>query len=681
MVWYVIVSLLLIVFFELVGRYILFLTKINNFRCCFGIGFILFLAYSFITTSIIAALNVSFYVMCVIYALFFVAFLILIIKNIKTISLKIDVFDLLILVVFTSIMTLYTYNTSLGSLSGFDSTFYLNFVTSNIKTNSLNYAYYVNSISKSAISEQYYFQTFYYFAGFIAYIFKPLINIFHTTYYQTIYIWVFQILFNAFYFSLVLNALKIMKNKNNNAIVIIVFFFFLFTYGRVYYYNVLGFYGNTYRIVTVGYSTLILYLLTKQTNNDSLLSLFIISLIASASVSSTALFIDIFIMFGSYFVLCNKYKNILKYYSIALFFILIDLISLVTVYNVFICTILSFIISAILFVFGSKINSILSRKKILILLLIISFLFMFISSFIANGYGFNFSAFFENISEWADMTINYFRIQPSDTLLVLKIFILFLLILSLFMIRKEPFVMFIVILFICIFNPFCCSYLFSILRVFYRAFDIIVNPFTIVLYIDYVFGYIKKHPVLDALFALSIVLVFCQNNPVYPLYYHTSFVPNFESQNDNYNYEFKMMQSEKEVIETIYDDSIYYNLESPYIITSNLLTQSFIPNGRFLFMRDVYSRCPYKTESEKQLFAIFYPERYLGDKAKTIEPEYNNIPIYIKDAKIDYLVVDKTKEYYDSNNNEYSYLYYKVLEDYYPMFENDRYMIIRCFYQ
>ena len=42
------------------------------------------------------------------------------------------------------------------------------------------------------------------------------------------------------------------------------------------------------------------------------------------------------------------------------------------------------------------------------------------------------------------------------------------------------------------------------------------------------------------------------------------------------------------------------------------------------------------------------------------------------------MVVDKKFEYYDSRINEYSYLVYRVLEDMYPMYENDNYLVINC---
>lgn len=683
MIWYIVVSTILVFCFELIGRYILYLLKIDNIKCSFGIGLIVFLSYSYIATSLITALNCSFYIVGILYSLFFLMCTILIIKNRNKMNFKIDLVNLICLIGFVIIMLFFAYNTTLGNLNGFDSTYYINLVTSNIKANPMNYFYYSNSIAPTYVSKHYTFQTFYYIASYISYIFGSIINIFHKTYYQTTYIWVFQILFNCFFCSLIMNAIYSMNNNKNYFSVLILLLFFVFTYGRIYYYNVFGFYGNTYRIITVGYSTYILYLLTKSSKHDGLMMLFVISLLASASVSSSALFIDIVIMYGSYFILSNKYNNILKYYAIALFFIFVNLFTAVFSYNVAVCVLIAFIISIFLYIFSIPINSILSKKKFMFFIIIVSTFIMFISSLITTGNLFDFNAFFVNISEVSDMTINYFNIGLSQKLFYLKIFILLLIFLSFIAVKKEPFIMFVMILFVCIFNPFCCSFIFKIFKVFYRAFDIVVNPFTIVLYVNIILSFLKDRYVAQAAFFVCIIFVFCQNNPIKPLYYGASFEPEHSTGGVNfvnYNHEFKMSQEEKEAIDIIFEDYKYNHISNPYIITPCFFTQGIIPCGRYLYGR-TYWNMQYKINPEKQLFAIFYPERYLGDHVQNIIPDYNNIDKYLKEAAVDYLVVDKTKEFFNTNCNEYSYLYLKVLEDYYSFYENERYIVFRCFNQ
>ena len=681
MVWYVLVSALSLYCFEIIGRYILYVLNIKTIKCCFGIGIIVFLAYAYITTSLITAMNGPFYLLCVIYTLFFIVSLCLIIKNRKNISFKINLVNLILLITFETILLFYAYNTSLGDLNGFDTTFYLNFVTSNIKTDHLNLAYYSNARELTKIGYTYTFQSFYYIASFICYIFAPIISIFHRTYYQTVYIWVFQIIFNGLFFSLIINSLDLLKTKDNKIISLLIIIFFIFVYGRQFNYNVFGFYGNAYRIITTGYSTLILYLLFESNKDDGLMKLFLFSLLGSAAVSSSSLFIDIFIMYAAYFILCQKYNDILKYYSFVLLFIITNLLAVSLDLNVLLSLIISAVISIVLFIFGNSINKFLSNRKVLITIIILSFVLMFVSSYIATGNIFDYDSFFVNYSEWADSTINYFHLSSSRYLLYLKLFILLLLGSSFFSVKKEAFVKFMLILFICIFNPFCSGIIYKVLIVYFRAFDIIVNPFTIILYINYLLVYFNNNILLKTTLCLIIIFVSLQNKPLKPLYYHKSFKPDYDySGNEivNYNNEFKMSQVELDVIDVIYNDTFYYGVETPYIITPNLLTQSFIPNGKFLFNRKEYTNNLYTTAAEKQLFDIFSKNDYDDYEEKTIF-DYNKIKKYLKDAGIDYLVVNKRKQYYDDRNDTYSCLFYRILEDYYAMFDSDEYMVFRCF--
>lgn len=684
MIWYLFASAILLYCFEIIGRYVLYKLNINNFKCSFGIGIIVFLAYAYVTTSLIGAINCSFFIVSVIYMLFFVASIILILKDKSNLSFKIDVTDLLLLIIFEAVMIYFAYNTTLGDLNGFDSTFYLNLVSSNINSNSMNIGYFYNSMNQVKIGNIYIFQSFYYIASFISWGLTYIINFFHNTYYQTVYIWVFQILFNALFYSLIINSINITKIKEKRILKVLILLFFLLVYGRLYYYNVFGFFGNTYRIITIGYSTLILYLLTKSQKNKGLLLLLVSSLLASAAVSSSGVFIDIFIMFAAYFILCNKYDDILKYYSFVLLFVVTNLLATSLHISIAFCIIMSFVLSLVLFIFYRQFNKFLSKKIVLIVLLCISFITMFILSLIVTKNPFDFSSFFVNYSEEADMTINYFNLLSSKYLIFLKIFILLLIISSFLFVKKEDFIKFTCILFICIFNPFCVPVLNKILSVYFRAFDIIVNPFTIIFYIECILTLFKGKTFYNSFLYLILIVVFIQNNPLKPLYYHESFNPEYSiniKYDDRYNGEYKMLQGEIDVINAVYDDCAYNKVSTPYIISPNLLTQSIIPNGRYLFTRNEHDGCPYISESERQLFAIFYPERYLGDSAIGIIPNYDNIKQYIKEAGIDYLVIDKSKEYYDKNNNEYSYLYYKVLDDFYAMFENKRYLVIRCFDQ
>ena len=86
------------------------------------------------------------------------------------------------------------------------------------------------------------------------------------------------------------------------------------------------------------------------------------------------------------------------------------------------------------------------------------------------------------------------------------------------------------------------------------------------------------------------------------------------------------------------------------------------------------------TEAEKQVYAIFYPPNYLGEGCKDVDPDYDNVAKYIKEAGIDYIVMDKKLEYYNKNTDSWKYLIYTIAEcGYgYSIYSNDSYELF-CF--
>ena len=158
-----------------------------------------------------------------------------------------------------------------------------------------------------------------------------------------------------------------------------------------------------------------------------------------------------------------------------------------------------------------------------------------------------------------------------------------------------------------------------------------------------------------------------------PLYYHDSFVPN-----ENYNILMKMSNDDFDVIEKLKKEIEYSNKDAR-IVTSNLFTESIIPSCEYIYGRTL----PINTEwsdAEKQIYSIFYPSAYLGDVCKDIKADYGNVATYLKETGIDYLVLNKTQEYYDEETELYSYLLFKIAEcGYgYSMYSNDTYEVF-CF--
>lgn len=678
MVFYFITSIILAIIFEYIGRCFLYLIGYKNeTSCSFGVGIIVFLAYSYISTSLLFAINCPFYIPVVIYSLFFCVFTFLLVKYRKHINFKLNIKYIFIILLFSIVMIYYTYNTTLGDLGFYDSTFYLNIVTSNIKSPALNTTINDYGNTYSTISYLYSFQTYYLVASYISFIVTPLIKIFTNTYYVLSYIWIFQFLFNMFFCSLIIQSIKALKIEKHYILGILFFVFFLLFYGRTDTLNATGFFGNAYRFITTGYTILFLYKLFNETKFENWL-LFIISLLSNAAVSSTGLFVDIFIMFGAFFILVSKDVNTLKYYSLCLLFILTDLFTVLLSYNACICLIFSFLICAVLFIFSKQLYILFNKKNVsLITVMLIFVILCLLSNRISNNI-FDFSYFLNSNNPDVDQIFNYFNIFSIKKYTFIKLFILIIMIYSLIFKCKQDIIKFILILIICLFNPFCAPILNKVILVFTRSYDIIINPFTIVLFCSYLMDVNKYLYYILCLCLLVLSII----NPINaPVYSNNTYEPGYNyhfSKKNDYNGEFKMQNDEVEIINCLRDEIDYYHIEHPYIVTSNLLTQSFIPQGRYVYNRYNLRNNPFDDIDQSKIYYMFYPQQFFGEEYISDYSEYNNIPNYVNNAGIDYIVMNKDREYYDINSQNYSYLYFKLQEYFDPIYENNTYMLFKC---
>lgn len=195
---------------------------------------------------------------------------------------------------------------------------------------------------------------------------------------------------------------------------------------------------------------------------------------------------------------------------------------------------------------------------------------------------FDFSTFFENGSEIYDMTLDYFDLEIGYRIIQLykKISLVFLLI-YLFFVRKEKYAQIIVVLILVFFNPFCCSFLNKVNVVYYRAYELILNPFTFIYFIYFVFNLVDNKYVYYICSVILMVLIYKSTDFKTPLYWHDSFILG-----DNYNYVYKMTNDEFDVIQELKENIRYYGIATPKIITTNIFTQSYIPNGEYIYGRE-----------------------------------------------------------------------------------------------
>ncbi len=661
---YILVSVFFIAYLEVLGQWLLFKLKKNNFKVSFGFGLMLLLGYGYLFTGIPSSLMWSFKYLVIVYVLFFLVSIFFIIKDFKKVNWHFDLLSWLIIISACTILVLYAYNTTLGNLNGFDSVSYFNIITSNIGLDKLN------TTSPTAgfnwgdlqVNYQYTFQSYYYFISvFVCFVRLILRKLTFDVYYVDLIAWIFQIVYNCFLFSLIINGLdKLLKNKK--LLWIVVIFIFSFFYGKYYFNNVFGFFGNTFRTSIFGYIILILLSLFKEDDLSNKLLIYIMSM-AACAVSSSSIFTLVFMCFGLAFVLPAKDKNYFKEVALLLLFPLFNLLVVLTKSLTFKQFIEVIGLCVIVFLLNKPLTYLFNNKKFKIILLVLSFIVMAFMSYRVTNNLFDFSAFFNNNAETADMYFNYFN--PSGDFNKIAYIVLFDLLLIFYLIfNHDEYSRLLLVLIIVIFNPFCVTYLFSINEVYHRGLDLFFNPLSFIVYLEYLesklnnkYFYYGSSVVLLALFVFS-----CDFTS--PLYFHESFKPS-----KDYNGQYRMDNDEIDIIRQIDNDAKYNGLSSYHICTPNLLTQANL-GGTYTYTREYLTW--YLNAYEYQVYCLFYPDREIS---RIPAYDYKNMNEYLWNSGITYLVVDKTYEYYDEDEGVYDYLVRRVYECQIPFYENDRYAL------
>ena len=660
---YFIIPVLMIIYFELLGRWISLKFK-RTMHIYFPIGF-LFATAIIYPSLLITINNLSFYLILVLYVSLFIVSVVLIVKDIKKIDRSINMIDILLILLIGSILTYYSYNTSLGNLHGFDSLYYINFTVNNIGKHVMNSSgVYLNGPLEESLT-YYTGQTYYYFAGVVLYIFGKFCALFKIEYfYETAFIWVFQIIFDFLYSSIILEAAHRTKNKTISFVSVLLLVFML---GKVYFNNVYGFFGNSLLLISISYMTLFLYDYFNNKEKKDRYFVYIL-LISGCALSSSGIFILLFSLIALFFFEYNT-KNLYKEYAIVCTFPLINAFNMER-YSWFIIYGIPALVFIILY-FGNDFFSKSINKKVTRAIFVLLFIGIFIASrFYSEGL-FDFSGLLNNSSQSSDMTLDYFSLSKELTLEnIYKVFVLLLIPVSLFTERKNNLYEFFILLIILFFNPFNCNLFNHFISVYYRAYSIIVNPFVLILSFDLVFNRVSNNAIKYGICTFAVIFIVFYIDFINPIYYHYEHKPS-----NDYNYIYKMDNDKIDVIRELKSEIINYDNKNPYIITGNLLTQGMINNARYIYGR-TYLQPDYWTNSDRKLFEIFYPSAYLGDVVSK-NPNYDNMLEYIVNAKVDYIVVDKREEYYDKEKKDYSYLFYKVSEvcGIYPIYENDTYAI------
>ena len=665
---YFLIPFALLIYFELIGRLFFLKVKKEAFNFSFLIGFMFVMAILYIVSWPITAFNGNFYHLAILYGILFVASLFLIIKNIKNISYKFDYKLYLIFFVLLAIETVISYNRSLGDPHGFDTLYYLNTVSFNIGNPELNslHPHFGTYPNTDVQWITYVFQAYYYFVEVFIWIVQKTLSLINISFeVEPAFVWIFQIFNSMFFIGTSLTCIKEINSKNKILNVSFICLLVLFL-GNLYYNNVYGFIGNNFRMSIHALASIYLFRYFKDKDKYNLFMCFML-MEGMCALSSTGTFALIFLLFGLFFALCDEEKNLLKYYTVACFVPTVNIL-VTKLGQKWYIPFAVLILFAIIWLLNDLIINLFRNKYVKIISLVICFVVLAILSYTITGNIFDFSAFFNNYSEIADMSFDYFMFSDLRHWLF-NILILGTMFYFLIKNRKDKFSIACWILILVLYNPFTCTFLNKVNWVYYRTYDIIINNYTILFFINYLVENVNIKPIKNGLviciLVISIVLSYIQ----IPMYYHESFIPD-----DDYNYIYKIENSELELIQNIRKMVDELEIENPRIINQTFYMPSYI-RGEYLFGKEKRYNYTDYDDISYALYLIFFPhdDAYDNFWPDGAIPDYNNLKDYLEKCDYDILIVNSNSFYYDGENN-YIQLSSKVEECGYTKSEYSTYL-------
>lgn len=628
---YFILSIPLFFYFELLGRAILSKFNRKPFDISFSIGMVFTVATLYVVGWPISSLNMPSNYYVVLLCVYFLITLVFIIKNLKKIDYSIDYKYLIVFLILLAFEVFESFNRTLGDPHGFDIVFYANYIGYNVDTPALNsvqplFGTYPNT-HPQAIT--YVFQSYNYLISSFIYIMMKIFGLVNISLdFLPSYVWTFQILLHCMFISISLSSIKELNIKNEilkSSLVILLILFL----NNLYYNNAFGFLGNTYRMSIHALATIFLFrYFDSKEHND--LFIFLTCMLGLCGFSSTGTFAFVFVLFGLFFYLYDKEADLLKYYSIYLFTPTLNIlcVKLGVKWYVVLSTILIFML---LYFLNDVILKIYKNKYIRFGTIAIVALFLIVMSVRITHNLFNFYGFTYNYSERQDMSWDYFdffdyRHWIFNTIVLLPLFY------HLIKNGKHPFSIVCIVLIVSVFNPFGATYMNKINWVYYRTYDIIINQFTLVYFINYLFENLNKRKMVScSLLVGSIVLAVTQ----IPQYYHETFEPS-----DDYNYIYKIDNSELEMINNVRQLIKDKSIENPRIINSTFFMNTFIKNGQYLIGKEIKYNYDSFDDLSYQLYLIFYPPNGWDNFRPADQPMYDKVIELLKQCDYDIVVVD-----------------------------------------
>lgn len=534
-----------------------------------------------------------------------------------------------------------------------DTQVYLNYITQNINIEHLGQFSFTNGKLFESPDIFYLYQGYYYFASFMCWLINAPYNFLHIggiVENITIIIWGLGSIYSLISTMFILNVIDHFKYEKQYfkwAIIAFVTLLYNFYYWRVAF----AFYGNTFRTLMVG--MLIFELYRKYQENEHI-PLFPIIAIIGAGLASSSSFL--FISFDIVYLLMTylyykKIPNTFKTLSYIVFPLVLYMIAFVSYYSLLLALIIAiaaiayyiFSFSKVSQKFLDIIDNFLGKYGNIVFLIIVPIFFIIHSAYIMVTnpyYEINFFNYFANHAEY-DMTVDPFGIyaNPLDKFLIIAKWIAVIYIIIKTYKKENNYLGYTLLFAMLIFlNPLTITSI-SVLytyNVYYRAFDIILNPFTAVIYIiainDMLHSFALSKQLISGFIVISLLLFHCYL--FIPIDRFTSYAFHY-SKGKDVDPITKLDPEELKVLQTIRAYELVPQDHQISVISQLEGFKTFFPNTYQIFARAQYY---YPASRINEEFFQIAKRQYSWLERPDVD--YSKACQYIKEYDVDLAVIN-----------------------------------------
>lgn len=594
---------------------------------------------------------------------------------------KSDLFIAFLLVLFYVLISIrYTLGEQMG-----DNVYVFIQVLKNINTSILNnfdlnnglvFDYQLINPTKSFIS-------FYHFFSFINYYIEKLSSLLHLSYIPAyvVTMWVSNILFYIFSAQIIL-SIKSIFNVKSKLLFGIIFVFIGLYIGSYYYHITLPHIGMTYLSLTLSATVLVLYEYFQTFNRKTLILIFILLYSMNAYATTGALYVMVF-SFGIVSITLFK-KNKDAFLQIPLFLVPILHYTLIMKDGPNIGLILLVIYLALtgislLFYYKEKLSNFIFKYIKFVLVGLWILLALYSVTRIEN-YWLKAPEFFMPRSG-LDRVQDYFTFNTIG-LSLMNLFN-YSLIACVILYKKTRTIGWMLVLFLLFFiNPIMRPIVAENIahyEIYNRIFFTVFNTGTLGMGLVALYGLIEEskwtkftNVIIGTLIALLLIPTYIQVT--------TYFYPTYVPRETDYNPLYKMSDNQIDILEKMRQIVVIEEIENPLIISQIFGTAMYAPE--FVVLGYNVNQQRYgPAYIGQELYEIFYTPAIPADNGPRLMAPVRKTCELLISQQIDFVLYDKDLAVYDTEIGDYMPIYWYIRDCGAFVYENDRYILYRFFWE